>query len=78
MSCAGSCRRSSAPALLWLWGRPAAATVTRPLAWERPQAADAALKRRKNKNKTNKKKTHLYMNVHSSQKVETTQKPIRG
>ena len=32
------------PALLWLWCRPAAAALIRPLAWELPYAADAALK----------------------------------
>ena len=32
-------------ALLWLWRRPAAAALIRPLAWEPPYAAGAALKR---------------------------------
>ena len=32
-------------ALLWLWGRPAAAALIRPLAWEPPCAAGAALKK---------------------------------
>ena len=31
-------------ALLWLWRRPAAEAPIRPLAWEPPYAADAALK----------------------------------
>ena len=26
------------PVLLWLWGRPAAAALIRPLAWELPHA----------------------------------------
>ena len=39
-----SCRRSSDPALLWLWCRPAAVVLTGPLAWEPPYAASAALK----------------------------------
>ena len=34
---------------LWLWCRPAAAAPIRPLAWERPHAAGAALKRKKKK-----------------------------
>ena len=32
------------PALLWLWGRPAAVAPIRPLAWEPPYAAGVALK----------------------------------
>ena len=35
------------PALLWLWRRPAAVTLIRPLAWEPPYAVGAALKRQK-------------------------------
>ena len=37
--------------LLWLWHRPAAAALIRPLAWEPPYAESAALKRQKIKNK---------------------------
>ena len=33
------------PALLWLWCRPVATAPIRPLAWEPPYAAGAALKR---------------------------------
>ena len=36
-------------ALLWLWCRPAAVAPVRPLAWEPPYAASAALKRQKTK-----------------------------
>ena len=32
------------PALPWLWSKPAAAAPIRPLAWEFPYAAGAALK----------------------------------
>ena len=32
---------------LWLWHRLAATALTRPLAWEPPYAASAALKRQK-------------------------------
>ena len=35
--------------LLWLWWRPAAATLIQPLAWEPPYAAGAALKRKKDR-----------------------------
>ena len=39
------------PALLWLWHRPAAAAPIRPLDWEPPYGAGAALEKTKNKNK---------------------------
>ena len=35
-------RHGSDPELLWLWHRPAATALTRPLAWEPPYAAGAA------------------------------------
>ncbi len=38
------------PALLWLWCRPAAAAPIRPLAWEPPYAAGAALEKAKRQN----------------------------
>ena len=41
------CRRSSDPALLWLWYRSAAVALIRPLAWEPPYAMGMALKRQK-------------------------------
>ena len=51
MSFGVGCRRGWAPTLLWLWRRPAAATaLIRPLAWEPPYAAGAALKGQKTKN----------------------------
>ena len=34
-------------ALLWLWRRPAAAALIRPLAWEPPYAKGTALKTQK-------------------------------
>ena len=34
---------------LWLWHRPAAAALIRPLAWERPYVTGAALKKKKKK-----------------------------
>ena len=36
--------------LLWVWHRPAAVAPIRPLAWEPPHAASAALKRPKEEN----------------------------
>ena len=41
------CRLSSDPAQLWLWRRPMATALIRPLAWEPPYTAGAALKKRK-------------------------------
>ena len=43
------------PVLLWLWCRPAAMALIRPLAWEIPYAASAALKRPKKKKKKRRK-----------------------
>jgi len=37
------------PVLLWLWCRPEATALIRPLAWEPPYAAGVALKREKKK-----------------------------
>ena len=42
-------RCSSDLALLWLWCRPAAAALIRPLAWELPYATGMVLKRPKKK-----------------------------
>ena len=39
------------PALLWLWHRPAATVLIRPLAWEPPHAAGAARKKDKRQKK---------------------------
>ena len=41
-------RCDSDPVLLWLWCRPAATALIRPLVWEPPYAADVALKKIKN------------------------------
>ena len=45
----GLCQWVKDLALLWLWCRPAAPAPIRPLAWEPPCAAGAALKRQINK-----------------------------
>ena len=42
MNCGVGRRHSSDPKLLWLWRRPAATALIRPLAWEPPYAAGAA------------------------------------
>ena len=46
-------RRGSDTALLWLWCRPAATSLIKPLAWELPYAMGVALEKTK---KTKKKK----------------------
>ena len=49
MSCGVGHRCGSDLALLWLWHRPAAVALTRPLAWEPPHVMDEALKKRQKK-----------------------------
>ena len=51
MSCGVGCRHGSDPALLWLWHRPVAAALTRPLACEPPYAVGVALEKAKKKEK---------------------------
>ena len=50
-----SCGRVVDRMLLWLWRRPAATALIRPLAWEPPYAVGAALEKAKKINKKNKK-----------------------
>ena len=47
MNCGVGHRCSSDPALLWLWRRPAATALIRPLAWESPYTTGAALENTK-------------------------------
>ena len=65
MSCGVGCGHGSDPALLWLWRRPVATAPIRPLAWEPPYAAGAALEKAK-REKTNKQK-HPKKPFHFSQ-----------
>ena len=58
VSCGVGCRRSSEPELLWLWCKLAAVALIRPLAWESPYAAGAALKSNKKKKSTIIKNTY--------------------
>ena len=51
MSYGIGCRRSSDPALLWLWCRPAA--VAQWVGWESPYAMGAALKKKNKKKNAN-------------------------
>ena len=74
MSCGVGRRHGLDLALVWLWHRPAATAPTGPLAWERPCAAGAALKRTKDqkKQKKAKKKTNKQRKTTSRCKVATT------
>ena len=58
MSCGVGCRRSSDPALLWLWHRPVTPAPIQLLAWELPYAAGAAqeMAKRQQQQKQKKKK----------------------
>ena len=49
MSCGVGRRHASDLELLWLWCRWALVALIRPLAWEHPYAAGAALKSKKEK-----------------------------
>ena len=51
MSCGVGQRRSLDLELLWLWCRPAAMALIRPLVWEPPYATGVALKRQKTRKK---------------------------
>ena len=55
MSCGVGHRHGSDLAWLWLWLWPAAVTPGRPLDWELPYAASAALKSQKKKKKKKKR-----------------------
>ena len=45
VSCGVGGRRGSDPVLLWLWHRPAATALIRPLAWEPPYVVGVALEK---------------------------------
>ena len=47
MSCGVAQRRDSDPTLLWLWRKPVATALIRPLAWEPPYAMGAAQEKAK-------------------------------
>ena len=55
MSCAVGCRGSLDPVLLWLWHRLEAIAPIRPLAWEPPYPAGAALEKTKKRKKRKEK-----------------------
>ena len=51
MGCGVGCRRSSDPALLWLWCRPVATAPVRTKDWEPNKAAGVNKKKKKKKKK---------------------------
>ena len=51
LPCGVGRRHSEDPTLLWLWRRPVATAPIRPLAWEPPYAAGAALEKAKRQKK---------------------------
>ena len=59
MSCGVGCRRGLDPALLWLWRRLVATAPIRPLAWEPPYAAGAALEKTKKEKEKRKKEISI-------------------
>jgi len=56
MSCGVGSRLSLDPALLWLWHRPVAVALIRPLAWGLLYAEGVALKRQKEGRKKEKER----------------------
>ena len=59
MSCGVGRRCGSDPALLWLWCRPVATALIRPLAWEPSYALGAALEKAKGQKKKKKKNNYM-------------------
>ena len=55
MSCGVGYKCSSDPVLLWPWCRPGATAPIRPLAWEAPYVAEAALEMAKRQQQQQKK-----------------------
>ena len=70
VSCGIGCRRGSDLALLRLWHRPAVTAPIRPLAWEPPYAAGAALTRQKTKKRKEKKRKENYKTLMNKIKEE--------
>ena len=70
MSCDVGRRPGLDPELLWLWCRPAATALIRPLAWEPPYGACVALKRQKDQKK--KKKMQEPELIHNTSEERVT------
>jgi len=61
VNCGVGRRRSSDPALLWLWHRPGATAPIRPLAWKVPYAVGVALEKAKKQKKKKEKEAHSFV-----------------
>ena len=72
MSCGVGHICGSDLALLWLWHRLEAVAQIRPLAWEPPYAAGAALKRQKTKKTKQKNFPQIKAEVKITSLVNTT------
>ena len=59
MSSGIGCRLGLDPVLLWLWCKAAATAPIRPLAWELPYAAEAALEKAKRQQQQQQQKKEL-------------------
>ena len=68
MSCGVGRRCGSDLALLWLWRRPVATALIRPLAWEPPYTAAAAQEMAKRQKKEKEKKEKGLFCVHTAAK----------
>ena len=69
VTCSVGCRHCSEPLLLWLWCRPVATVLIRPLAWEPPYAVGAAVEKPKSQKKRRLRETPLAFleeNFHTS------------
>ena len=66
MSCGVGRRYGADLALLWLWHRLAATALIRPLAWESPYVAGAALKKKKTNNNNNNNNSKCFENYYNS------------
>ena len=60
MSCGVGHRLGLDLVLLWLWRRPVATALIRPLAWETPYAKGVALKRPQKKKSTYEDQLYFY------------------
>ena len=66
MSCGAGHRCGSDPSLLWVWHRLVAAAPIKPLDWELPYAAGAAIKRKKEKEKRVEARIYVILNPRHS------------
>jgi len=70
VSCGGGHRCGLDPALLWLWCKLAATALIRPVAWEPPYAAGAALEKAQRQKKKKKKSKNTAMGKQNQTKQE--------